>query len=51
MPEPGIATLASVRELTDAVYPGLDLTGEIEAVLGQGLGDIALIDGAARSRA
>jgi GNAT superfamily N-acetyltransferase len=36
--------LASVRELTDAVYPGLDLTREIEAVLGQGLGDVVLID-------
>jgi hypothetical protein len=36
--------LASVRELTDAVYPGLDLTGEIESVLGQGLGDVVLID-------
>jgi GNAT superfamily N-acetyltransferase len=36
--------LASVRDLTDAVYPGLDLTREIESVLGQGLGDVVLID-------
>ena len=36
--------LASVRELTDAVYPGLDLTGEIESVLNQGLGDVVLIE-------
>jgi len=36
--------LASVRELTDAVYPGLDVTREIESVLDQGLGDIVLID-------
>jgi hypothetical protein len=36
--------LASIRELTDAVYPGLDVTREIESVLDQGLGDIVLID-------
>ncbi len=36
--------LASVRELTDAVYPGLDLTREIESVLDQGLGDVVLLD-------
>jgi len=36
--------LASVRELTDAVYPGLDLSREIESVLNQGLGDVVLID-------
>jgi GNAT superfamily N-acetyltransferase len=36
--------LASVRDLTDAVYPGLDLTREIESVLNQGLGDVILID-------
>jgi hypothetical protein len=34
----------SVRDLTDAVYPGLDLTREIESVLHQGLGDVVLID-------
>jgi hypothetical protein len=33
-----------VRELTDAVYPGLDVTREIESVLSQGLGDIVLIE-------
>jgi hypothetical protein len=30
--------------VTDAVYPGLGLTREIESVLGQGLGDVVLID-------
>jgi GNAT superfamily N-acetyltransferase len=39
--------LSSARELTDAVYPGLDLTREIESVLSQGLGDVVLIDDAA----
>jgi hypothetical protein len=39
--------LASVRELTDAVYPGLDVTREIESVLNQGLGDIVLSGDAA----
>jgi hypothetical protein len=42
--------LASVRDLTDAVYPGLDLTGEIESVLNQGLGDVVLIDDAGALR-
>jgi GNAT superfamily N-acetyltransferase len=41
------AAVAAVREVTDAVYPGLDVTREIESVLGQGLGDIVLIDDAA----
>ena len=36
--------LAAVRDLTGAVYPGLDLTREIESVLSQGLGDVVLID-------
>lgn len=36
--------LAEVGELTDAVYPGLDLSREIEAVRAQGLGDTVLID-------
>ena len=40
------AALAAVRELTDAVYPGLDVSWEIESVLAQGLGDIVLIDDA-----
>jgi GNAT superfamily N-acetyltransferase len=39
--------LASVRELTGAVHPGLDVTREIESVLDQGLGDVVLIDDAA----
>ena len=38
------SALASVRDLTDAVYPGLDVTREIESVLSQGLGDVVLID-------
>jgi GNAT superfamily N-acetyltransferase len=41
------AAIASVRDLTDAVFPGLDVTREIESVLAQGLGDIVLLDGAA----
>jgi GNAT superfamily N-acetyltransferase len=40
------AALAAVRELTGAVYPGLDVGREIESVLAQGLGDIVLIDDA-----
>jgi GNAT superfamily N-acetyltransferase len=39
--------MTAVRELTDAVYPGLDLSREIEAVRGQRLGDTVLIDDAA----
>jgi hypothetical protein len=33
--------MAAVRELTDAVYPGLDVSLEIESVLAQGLGETA----------
>ena len=36
--------MAAVRELTDAVFPGLDVSLEIESVLAQGLGDTVLID-------
>ena len=36
--------LAAVGELTGAVYPGLDLSREIEAVRAQRLGDTVLID-------
>jgi GNAT superfamily N-acetyltransferase len=43
--------LASVRELTGAVYPGLDVTCEIESVLNQGLGDVVLIDDTAALQA
>jgi GNAT superfamily N-acetyltransferase len=38
--------VAAVRDLTEAVYPGLDVSLEIESVLAQGLGDIVLIDDA-----
>ena len=38
--------LAAVRDLTDAVYPGLDVSREIASVLAQGLGDIVLTDDA-----
>ncbi len=36
--------MTAVRELTDAVFPGLDLSREIEAVRAQRLGDTVLID-------
>ena len=36
--------MTAVRELADAVYPGLDLSREIEAVQAQRLGDTVLID-------
>jgi hypothetical protein len=39
---PGV--MAAVGELTDAVYPGLDLSREIESVRAQQLGDTVLID-------
>ena len=39
---PGV--MAAVRELTDAVYPGLDVSREIESVRAQRLGDTVLID-------
>ena len=38
---PGVA--AAVRELTDAVYPGLDVTREIDAAATQNLGDTVLL--------
>jgi GNAT superfamily N-acetyltransferase len=39
--------VAAVRDLTEAVYPGLDVSREIESVQAQGLGDTVLIgDGA-----
>ena len=41
------AALAAARELTDAVYPGLDVSREIRSVLSQGLGDTVLVDDAA----
>jgi len=36
--------MTAVGELTDAVYPGLDLSREIQAVRAQRLGDTVLID-------
>jgi hypothetical protein len=39
------AALAAARELTGAVYPGLDVSREITAVLDQGLGDVVLTGG------
>jgi hypothetical protein len=38
--------LQSCRDLTETVYSGLDLTGEIHATHVQGLGDIVLVEGA-----
>jgi GNAT superfamily N-acetyltransferase len=38
------ATMRAIGELTDAVYPGLDLSIEVHAVLAQRLGDTVLID-------
>jgi len=43
--------MAAVRELTDVVFPGLDVSLEIESVLAQGLGDTVLIDDGAGLRA
>jgi hypothetical protein len=42
---PGVMT--ALRELTDAVYPGLDLSGEVAAVRAQRLGDTVLIEDSA----
>jgi len=36
--------MSAIGELTDAVYPGLDLSREIEAVREQRLGETVLID-------
>jgi hypothetical protein len=40
--------LAGCRELAEAIYPGLDLSGEIRAVQAQGLGETVLLEGAGR---
>ena len=40
--------LGACRELTDAIYGGLDLTGEIRAVQAQGLGETVLVGGGER---
>ena len=37
------ATIAAVRDLGDAIFPGLDPTPEIRAVAAQGLGDTVLL--------
>lgn len=37
---------AGVRALTDSIYPGLDITGEIESVAAQDLGDTILLGSA-----
>jgi GNAT superfamily N-acetyltransferase len=39
------AALAGCRELADAIYPGLDVTPEIQAVEEQKLGETVLIEG------
>ena len=36
--------LAACRRVSDAVFPGLDLTREVEAVAAQGLGETVLLD-------
>jgi hypothetical protein len=36
-------SLGACRELTDAIYPGLDLSGEIRAVAAQRLGETVLV--------
>ena len=40
------AAEAAARELCDAIYPGLDLSGEIHAVAAQGLGDTLFLSDA-----
>ena len=40
--------LGACRELTDAIYDGLDLAGEIGSVQAQGLGETVLLDGGGR---
>ena len=37
--------LLARQDIADTLYPGLDLTEEIRATQGQGLGDTVLIDG------
>lgn len=39
------AALAASREVTDSLYPGLDLSAEIATVTDQGLGDTVLLEG------
>ena len=42
-PEDQAGLLKSCRELTDRVYPGLDVSGEIKSVQDQSLGDTLLV--------
>jgi GNAT superfamily N-acetyltransferase len=42
-PADRLALMDGCADITDAVYPGLDVRGEIDAVLDQGLGDVVLI--------
>ncbi len=42
-PEQRAALLHACRDLTDAIYEGLDLTQEVEAVAGLGLGETVLL--------
>ena len=37
------AALEECRAIADAIYPGLDLTGEIDAAVGRGVGDTVLV--------
>ncbi len=39
-----VAAIADIRELTDELYEGLDLTREIDGLLRQELGDVLLLD-------
>lgn len=45
-PEQREEALRSCREVTESVYPGLDLSGEIEATHALRLGDTVLLEGA-----
>lgn len=40
----GPAELAALAAVSGAHYPGLDLSREVEAVLGQGVGDVVVLD-------
>ena len=42
------SVLGACREVTDAIYDGLDLTGEIRSVQAQGLGETVLLEGEGR---
>ncbi len=45
-PEKKAEALRASREVTDSLYPGLDLSDEIAATDAQGLGDTVLVEGA-----